>query len=480
LNMSKKIKGFEDMQAPGRAGELFPGGSGEPREEPGDGPLADRMRPDTLEQFVGQEPLMGEGAVLRRMIEEDRLTSLIFWGPPGSGKTTLARIIAHRTGAWFQSYSAVLSGSKEMKEVMARARESRRATGRRTILFVDEVHRFNKAQQDAFLPYVESGDVVLIGATTENPSFEVNSALLSRSKVFVFSPIDPEGIGSIVKRALETDPQLASGGLSITDEALSQVVAASDGDARRALNALELSSVVAGGREGEKGSAITAGDVEKALGGKSLAYDKSGEEHYNIISALHKSVRGSDPDASIYWLVRMMEAGEDRRYLLRRLTRMAVEDVGLASPAALSMAAAARDAFDLMGEPEGDLVLVQLTVYLAMAPKSNALYRAHKAAVRDVQGAPAHQVPLHIRNAPTGLMKDLGYGKGYEYSHDMPEGVSAHSFFPEEMGDRVYYRPTEEGHEKTVKERLKEIRDKVRTARASSSEGKSGREGEGE
>jgi putative ATPase len=365
----------------------------------------------------------------------------------------------------FMSYSAVTSGSKEMKEVMATARELRRRSGRKTILFVDEVHRFNKAQQDAFLPYVETGDVILIGATTENPSFEVNAALLSRSKVFVFNPLDIENIKTIVLRAVAGDEVLAGLNVSVEEGAVEAIASLADGDARRALNALEMAALMV--EADEKGlRVISAEAVRRAIQSKSLAYDKDGEEHYNIISALHKSIRGSDPDAALYWLTRMLVAGDDRRFILRRLARAAVEDVGLADPGALVQASAARQAFDFVGEPEGDLIIAQLTVYLALAPKSNALYRAYGAVSRDVREKPAHQVPLHIRNAPTRLMKDLDYGKGYEYSHDMPEGVSVHSFFPEELGERSYYRPTQHGMEKRIGERLKEIKEKVRRMRS--------------
>ncbi|MDT8366694.1 MAG: replication-associated recombination protein A [bacterium] len=444
-------------------GDLFPREQSE-RALPDSGPLADRMRPALLEEFVGQEDLMGTGAILRRMIEEDRLASVIFWGPPGTGKTTLARLIADKTGSMFMSYSAVTSGSREMKEVMATARELRRRSGRKTILFIDEVHRFNKAQQDAFLPYVEAGDVVLIGATTENPSFEVNAALLSRSKVFVFNPLDIENIKTIVQRAIAGDKELDELNVSVEDETVELIASMADGDARRALNVLEMAALMV--EADEKGCrAISKESVRKAIQGKTLAYDKDGEEHYNIISALHKSIRGSDPDASLYWLTRMMVAGEDRRYLLRRLARVAVEDVGLADPGALVQAAAARQAFDFVGEPEGDLIIAQLTVYLATAPKSNALYTAYKGVQRDVKEKQAYQVPLHIRNAPTRLMKDLDYGKGYEYSHDMPEGVSVHSFFPEELGERKYYSPSLHGKEKWIGERLKELKEKVRRLR---------------
>ncbi|MDT8396790.1 MAG: replication-associated recombination protein A [bacterium] len=461
--MPGKIKEFEGDTGAATTGDLFPEQGASPPAG-GYAPLAERMRPAGLGQFVGQEDLMGEGAILRRMIEEDRLASVIFWGPPGSGKTTLARLIADTTGSMFLSYTAVTSGAKEMKEVMARARELRRRSGRRTILFVDEVHRFNKAQQDAFLPYVESGDVILIGATTENPSFEVNAALLSRSKVFVFNPLNTEEIKTVVQRAVAGDEELQGMNLSLKEEAVSSIVSAADGDARRALNALEMAALmVQPDEEGRR--VIRAQDVKNAIQSKSLAYDKTGEEHYNIISALHKSLRGSDPDASLYWLARMLEAGEDRRYILRRLARFAVEDVGLADPGALVQASAARQAFDFVGEPEGDLIVAQLTVYLAMAPKSNALYTAHKRVQRDIRDNPAYQVPHHIRNAPTGLMKDLGYGKGYEYSHDMPEGVSVHSFFPAELGEKNYYIPSQQGREKAIGEKLKEIRKKIRRFR---------------
>ena len=457
---SKEIKGD---RVSGTTGDLFPE---HPCERPlaGDGPLADRMRPLDPEEFEGQEELMGPDSALKRMIEEDRLSSVIFWGPPGSGKTTLARIIANRTDSLFLSYSAVTSGLKEMREVMNTAREMRRRSGQKTILFIDEVHRFNKAQQDAFLPFVESGDVILVGATTENPSFEVNSALLSRSTVFVFEPLSGEEIARIVQRAMAGDSELSGMGVDLGDDAIGLLISSSDGDARRALNTLEIAALLAEPGEGGR-RAIGIREIEGALQRKTPAYDRDGEEHYNIISALHKSIRGSDPDASLYWLARMMEGGEDRRYILRRLARVAVEDVGLADPGALLQSSAARQAFDFVGEPEGDLILAQLTVYLALAPKSNSLYTAYKKVQRDVRDKPLYQVPLHIRNAPTRLMKDLGYGAGYEYSHDMPEGVSEHSFFPEELGERRYYFPSPHGKEKAIGERLKELREKIRRLR---------------
>jgi len=440
-----------------------------------------------LADFLGQEELMGEGAVLRRMIEEDTLSSVIFWGPPGSGKTTLARLIASRTGASFLAYSAVTSGAKEMREVMARAGELRRSTGRRTILFVDEVHRFNRSQQDAFLPYVERGDVILVGATTENPSFEVNAALLSRSKVFVFRQLGEEAIRLILERALARDAKMSALGLEVSPEALSAIAAYADGDARRALNALEFAAVLA--RPGGEGRRrIGTEEVSRALQRKATAYDRDREEHYNIISALHKSLRGSDPDAALYWTARMLEGGEDRRYVLRRLVRFAVEDVGQADPGALAQAVAAWQAFDYLGIPEGDLAVAHLAVYLAMAPKSNAVYAAWGAALRDVRELTALPVPLHIRNAPTRLMRGLGYGEGYEYSHEFPGAISPQSFFPEEMGERRYYRPTDRGREKEVGRRLAEIRETVSRlsedrstspGRAGSGPGEEGRKGRG-
>jgi len=447
----------------GTTGDLFPEHPVQ-RQSAGEGPLADRMRPVTPEDFVGQEELMGPDSALRKMIEGDKLSSVIFWGPPGSGKTTLARIVAHRTGAHFLSYSAVTSGIREMRDVMNTAREMRRQSGRKTILFIDEVHRFNKAQQDAFLPFVESGDVILVGATTENPSFEVNSALLSRNAVFVFQPLKDKEVERIIERAVVGDQELSAMGIDLDGEAMRFLVSSSDGDARRALNTLEIAVLIADpGEDGRRSVGVR--EVEGALQKKTPVYDKDGEEHYNIISALHKSIRGSDPDASLYWLARMMEGGEDRRYILRRLARLAVEDVGMADPGALLQAAAAKQAFDFVGMPEGDLILAQLTVYLSLAPKSNSLYTAYKRVQRDIRDKPLYQVPLHIRNAPTRLMKDLGYGAGYEYSHDMPEGVSEHSFFPSELGERSYYRPSKEGREKAIGERLKEIREKIRRLR---------------
>ena len=427
-------------------------------------PLADRMRPVSLDRFLGQEDLVGKDAVLRKMIEEDRLSSVIFWGPPGSGKTTLARLIARQTDSQFLEYSAVTSGSREMKQVMTGARRLRQGTGRRTVLFVDEVHRFNRAQQDAFLPYVESGDVVLVGATTENPSFEVNAALLSRSKVFVLKPLTVDQIREVLLRAVKEDTELSSLDIDLSGGALETICRNADGDARRGLNALELAVLVARG-DGKGKLRVGPEEVLRGIQGKTLAYDRSGEEHYNVISALHKSIRGSDPDASLYWLARMLQSGEDRRYVLRRLARVAVEDVGMAEPEAIGHAAAARAAFDFMGKPEGDLVLAQLVVYLALAPKSNSVYTAWKKVLRDVADNPAYQVPLHIRNAPTALMKDLNYGKGYQYSHEMPYSLSVHSFFPEELGEKRYYMPGKTGKEGAVFRKLEEIRARIRKLR---------------
>ncbi len=469
----REIKDNGSFLPAGGEGDLFTPAPVPGEGVPPEGPLADRMRPAELEEFVGQAELMGEGAVLRRMIEEDRLSSVIFWGPPGSGKTSLARLLARRTGASFLAYSAVTSGAKEMREVMTRAAELRRRTGRRTILFVDEVHRFNRAQQDAFLPFVEKGDIVLVGATTENPSFEVNAALLSRSKVFIFQPLLPEEVSFLLSRAVERDGRLRALGLTVEEDALSALVAFADGDARRAFNALELAAGMAEpGPGGER--ILTAAVVARALQRKAVAHDRDREEHYNIISALHKSLRGSDPDAALYWLARLLEGGEDRRFVLRRLTRFAAEDVGLADPNALVRAAAAWDAFDRLGIPEGDLALAQLAVDLALSPKSNAVYLAWGQATRDVRDQPLRPVPLHIRNAPTRLMREAGYGEGYEYSHDFAEALSPQSFFPEGMGERRYYRPGPRGREKELGERLERMRETVRRLRAEKAKGEGG------
>jgi len=422
-------------------------------------PLADRMRPRTLDEFVGQEHLIAPGKPLRAQIERDDLGSLIFWGPPGTGKTTLAKIIAGMTRAEFIEFSAVLSGIKEIKQVMADA-ERARQYGTRTIVFVDEIHRFNKAQQDAFLPHVEKGNIRLIGATTENPSFEIISALLSRSRVYVLKPLTEEQIVLLLRRALDDRERgLGTVKLSANDDVLRKIAAYSSGDARSACNVLEVAAALALDHEKvTAGAEITAEIVQVALQKKVLLYDKAGEEHYNLISALHKSVRNSDPDASLYWLGRMLEAGEDPLYIARRVVRMAVEDIGLAEPNALSLCMAARDAVDFIGMPEGNLALAQAVVYLALAPKSNALYTAYSDVQQDVERTAAEPVPLHLRNAPTGLMKHLGYGQGYQYAHDLEGKVADMQCLPENLKDRRYYHPTNEGVEKRIRDRMEEIK----------------------
>ena len=419
-------------------------------------PLADRMRPRTLEEFTGQEHLIGPGKPLRTQIERDDMGSLIFWGPPGTGKTTLAKIIAIMSKAEFIEFSAVLAGIKEIKQVMADA-ERARQYGTRTIVFIDEIHRFNKAQQDAFLPHVEKGNIRLIGATTENPSFEINAALLSRCRVYVLNPLTEDQIVLLLKRAI-TDKERGLGEmrLSASDDVLKKIANYTSGDARSAYNVLEVASGLAQ-QPGNKGE-ITDDIVRDALQKRILLYDKAGEEHYNLISALHKSVRNSDPDAALYWLGRMLEAGEDPLYIARRVVRMAVEDVGLADPNALALCMAARDAVDFIGMPEGNLALAQAVVYLSVAPKSNALYTAYSGVLQDVEQTAADPVPLHLRNAPTGLMKRLGYGKGYEYAHDVEGKVANMQCLPDNLRERVYYRPTGEGTEKRLRERLEEIK----------------------
>jgi putative ATPase len=439
-------------------------------------PLADRMRPRTLEEFVGQEHLVGLGKPLRVQIERDDPTSMIFWGPPGTGKTTLAKIIARITKAEFTEFSAVLSGIKEIKQVMADADRAHQY-GMRTIVFVDEIHRFNKAQQDAFLPHVEKGSIRLIGATTENPSFEINGALLSRCRVYVLKQLTEGQLVSLLHRALgDSERGLGELHLTASDEVLGKIAAYSSGDARSAYNALEvaaslvleslthLPSISSSSVETQLAASpsgagtITDDIVHEALQKRILLYDKSGEEHYNLISALHKSVRNSDPDAALYWLGRMLEAGEDPLYIARRVVRMAVEDIGLAEPNALALCMAARDAVDFIGMPEGNLALAQAIVYLCAAPKSNALYTAYGAVLQDVEQTSAEPVPLHLRNAPTGLMRGLGYGKGYQYAHDVEEKVADMQCLPDNLRDRTYYHPTNEGVEKRIHERLEEVK----------------------
>ena len=447
----------------------------EPRGKWAPAPLAERMRPRSFDEFVGQEELLAPGKPLREAIERDLLQSIILWGPPGTGKTTLARIIADTTKARFVSFSAVLAGIKEIREVMADAERLRRTTGRRTIVFIDEIHRFNKAQQDAFLPRVEAGDIVLIGATTENPSFEVNAALLSRSKVFVLRGLVTEEVEVILRRAVaDAERGYGTERIDIDDDALHAMAVYANGDARAALNVLELSvtsaPVVAERGDGVPAERVRAAGapglsedgrrrvdvqhVEQSIQRRALLYDKSGEEHYNLISALHKSMRNSDPDASVYWLARMLEAGEDPLYIARRLVRFASEDVGNADPQALTVAVAAKDAVHFIGMPEGNTALAQAAIYLATAPKSNAVYEAYSQAAEDAHKDVAQPVPLHLRNAPTRLMKDLEYGKGYRYAHNEQDAIADMSCLPPALEGRQYYDPKERGFEKEIKRRL--------------------------
>ncbi len=417
-------------------------------------PLAERMRPRMIEEYAGQAHLLGEGKPLRLAIERDDAASMIFWGPPGVGKTTLAKIVAERTQASFIEFSAVLSGIKEIKAVMVDA-EKAAQYGSRTILFVDEIHRFNKAQQDAFLPYVERGTIRLIGATTENPSFEINAALLSRCRVYTLQGLSEDEVIGLLRRALADEARgLGAMGVAAEDAALASIAAYASGDARTALNALEVAAELASGSgEGTISKALAAEAMQRRM----LLYDKKGEQHYDIISALHKSVRNSDPDAALYWLGRMLEAGEDPMYCARRVVRMAVEDIGLAAPEALNLCLSARDAMHFLGSPEGDLALAQAVVYLALAPKSNAVYTAYGAVLEDVRSRLAEPVPLHLRNAPTRLMKELDYGKGYQYAHDVEGKVADMECLPPSLRGRKYYVPTGEGRERQLGQRMEEI-----------------------
>ena len=419
-------------------------------------PLASRVRPKDLDQFVGQQHLIGPGKILRRMIETNQVTSMIFWGPPGVGKTTLAGIIAEKTKANFINFSAVTSGIKEIKEVMQQAENSRRM-GMKTILFVDEIHRFNKAQQDAFLPYVERGSITLIGATTENPSFEVNSALLSRCRVFVLKALEEQDLVQLLRNVLLSPQGFLSSNVKMSDRQLHAIAAFANGDARTALNILEMA--VTNGEISAEGITVTDEGLEQCISKKSLLYDKSGEEHYNLISALHKSMRNSDPDAAIYWMCRMLEGGENPLYIARRLIRFASEDIGMADSQALQVAVAAYQACHFLGMPECDVHLTHAVTYLAMAPKSNALYTACEECKRDVKERRDEPVPLQLRNAPTGLMKELHYGEGYQYAHDHEDKLTAMQCLPDSLKDRQYYQPTQEGAEKAVKERLQVVRE---------------------
>ena len=418
-------------------------------------PLAARLRPETLEEFVGQRHLLGEGKVLRRLIESDQVSSMIFWGPPGVGKTTLARIIARRTKAAFIDFSAVTSGIKEIRGVMQQAEDNRRF-GERTIVFVDEIHRFNKAQQDAFLPFVEKGSIILIGATTENPSFEVNAALLSRCKVFVLQALGEDDLTALLAHALSDPRGFGGQEVELPEDLLRRIAVFANGDARTALSTLEM-AVLNGEMDADGRVVVTADTLEQCTSKKSLLYDKAGEEHYNLISALHKSMRNSDPQAAVYWLARMLEAGEDPVYIARRVTRFASEDVGLADPRALEQAVAAFQACRLIGMPECSVHLTQAVTYMALAPKSNALYVAYETAKRDAEKALAEPVPLHLRNAVTGLMRQLDYGKGYQYAHDYEDKLTAMTCLPENLAGKQYYVPTNQGEEAELAERLDRI-----------------------
>ncbi|MFR2849576.1 MAG: replication-associated recombination protein A [Hungatella hathewayi] len=418
-------------------------------------PLASRLRPESLEDFVGQKHLLGEGKILRQLIDQDRISSMIFWGPPGVGKTTLASIIAGRTHARFINFSAVTSGIKEIKEVMAQAEESRRM-GVKTVVFVDEIHRFNKAQQDAFLPYVEKGSIILIGATTENPSFEINAALLSRCKVFVLQALEKEDLEDLIRRAIKNPKGFGFLNIDITDDMIGMIAEFANGDARTALNTLEMA--VNNGEISAEKTTVTLESLKQCIGKRTLLYDKKGEEHYNLISALHKSMRNSDPDAAVYWLARMLEAGEDPLYVARRLVRFASEDIGMADSQALQLAVSAYQACHFLGMPECNVHLSHAVIYLSMAPKTNSAYMAYESAKADAQNMLAEPVPLQIRNAPTSLMKELHYGEDYIYTHDTEEKVAHMQCLPDSLKDKTYYHPGVQGAEAAVKEKLEAVK----------------------
>ena len=422
-------------------------------------PLAEKMRPKNLKEFVGQQHLVGEGKILQRIIEEDRLHSMIFWGPPGSGKTTLAKIIEKKTNCRFISFSAVTSGVKQIKEVMEIARFELNEQARRTILFIDEIHRFNKAQQDAFLPFVEDGTIILIGSTTENPSFEVISALLSRCKVFILNKLTPEEITVLLNRAI-TDKERGIGNydIQIDKKTINFIAQHSDGDARVAYNILEMAVNSFSKNQVPSRILINTALIENIIQKKAILYDKQGEEHFNLISSLHKSLRGSDANAAVYWTVRMLESGEDPLYIIRRMVRFASEDIGLADPGALQIAIASKQSFEFIGPPEGYLAIIEAAIYLALAPKSNSLYLTYEKVKKDIEEFGSLPVPYHIRNAPNKLMKDIGYGKGYKYDHDYKHAVTNQTYLPEKLLNRSYYNPTERGYEKELKDRLRRIR----------------------